>query len=115
MEKYLVEKRPHPLIRNAEQWIFCFPRVHQPGRRGSVGLSVLIREKGPCEGAVMGGMSPDGHGGAITHDRRLLPGDTRHWAQPFKDKRAAKAWVRKAVRIFGDSDMRGGGRHGKGR
>ena len=101
MQAFLVEKRPHPLLRDAEQWIYCFPDAHPVGRRGCLGLSVIIREDGPCEGAVLAGMSKDGYGGEVAHEGRLLPGNTRRWSQPLKDKAAAQAWIRRAIHIYG--------------
>ena len=101
MEKFLVERRQHPLLRDVEQLIYCFPDAHQGGRSGSMGISVIMGECGHCEGAVLSGMSRDGYGGTVAHDKRLLPGSPCCWSQQFKSRRVAKAWIRRAIRIYG--------------
>jgi len=101
-EQYLVEKRPHPLMDNVEQYIYCFPSSYRYEHHGRMGLSIIVGENPDFwEGAVFGGMTQDGYGGRLAHDRRLLPERCRKWSKEFKNEAAVKAWIRKAARIYG--------------
>ena len=108
-KKYLIERRPHPLLVDTEQYIYFFPQSYRFRDHGYRGLSIITGSPpNKWEGAILGGMTKEGYGGVLKSDLHLLPHRSKRdaWSLGFKSDKEANEWIDRAIELYGGIDER---------